>query len=563
MSNLAAPSAPAAAPATDEICDVLVVGSGSAGLVAALCTAAAGLSTLVVERAQEVGGTTAISAAGTWIPANHHAAAAGLTDSPEAAFAYIRNVAPESWRDSEEALWQRFVREAPQMLAFLERTTPLRFALTNQPDAYPDVSGGVIRGRMLSPRVLRKRLAGPLARRLRRPTLPHVFTYQEALSLDPHHHPLRAGLLALPRLVWRWLIGARGMGTALVVGLLKGCLDHGCRFELGARAVAPILIDGSVHGLFVEQHGRIRGIYARRGVVLASGGFEWDAERLDRHFPGPRDFVASPPGNDGDAHRIASAAGARLAHMDQANITAGMPFRAGAHPFGISHSFHQEANAIAVDRNGRRFVNEYRFNIGEVLDTRDPATGLPLHLPAWIISDADFLRRSPIVRRIAARNPGWMVKAPTLAELAALIDVPDAALLATVERFNGFCASQVDADFHRERVGARAISIGGRRTQRLQAITRPPFIAMPFNRTVVSTKGGPRTDAAGRVLRPDGSVIDGLYCAGVAMANPIGTWAVGAGTTIGPNMTWGYVCGQSLLAAPDRADPGRREGRAG
>lgn len=532
----------------DEAYDVLVAGSGSAGLVAALRASAAGLSTVIVERAGLVGGTTAISGAAVWVPANHHAAAAGLSDDRNRAMTYIRAVAPDGWRETEDALWRSFVDEAPNMLAFLEGETPLRFSLTSDPDPHLEKTGAMRMGRMLSPGVLRRKLAGPYAKALQRPSLPHVFTFQEMLELDPFHHPIGAAFKRWPQLFWRWLTGARGMGTALVTGLIKGCLDHGCRVVLDTRAIAPIVEDGRMRGLVVEAAGRRRSILARKGVVLATGGFEWDAEWRERHFPGHCDFLGSPSRNDGDAHRIAVAAGAQLAHMDQANITAGLPLHASRRPFGISAFFHQRPNAIVVDRRGRRFVNEYRFNLGEVLDERDPLTGRPVHLPAWLVSDQAFLRNSPVVRHFAGRNPDWIRTGQTISELAAAADLPPDELARTIERFNASCASGRDEQFHRENAvsgAAKTVRVKGR----LSPIQKAPFIAIPFNRTIVSTKGGPRTDAGGRVLRPDGSVIEGLYCAGVAMANPFGTWAVGAGTTLGPNMTWGYICANSIILA--------------
>jgi 3-oxosteroid 1-dehydrogenase len=536
----------------DETCDVVVAGSGSAGLVAALRTSEAGLSTVVLERTDLLGGTTALSAAGIWIPANHHAAAAGIGDDRERALAYIRALAPAGWRETEDALWRSFVEEAPNMLSFLERNTPLRFSLTDQPDPFPDACGGRQKGRMVSPGALRRRLAGPFASVLRPPTLTHLFTYQEALSLDPGRHPVRSVLRKLPAIMVRYLTGARGMGTALVTGLVRGCLDQGCSIRINARAIRPVIENNRVTGLVVEQNGRRRTIRARRGVILATGGFEWDSERLTKHFPGPTDFVGSPPGNDGDAHRIAGEAGAQFAHMDQANITGGIPLSPDRLPFGISHYFHQEANAIIVNRHGRRFVNEYRFNLGEVIDERDLATGQAMHLPAWLVSDAEFLKNSPIVRYFAARNPGWLIKRDDPAALADAISVSAVELKETLERFNDFCRRGVDEDFHRHELGSRKMSIGGSGQNRLKPIRKPPYLAIPFNRTILSTKGGPRTDAGGRVLRPDGSVIHGLYCAGVAMANPIGTWAVGAGTTLGPNMTWGYICAKSIVDAPEQ-----------
>lgn len=530
---------------TNETCDVLVAGSGSAGLVAALHASAAGLSTIILERSGLVGGTTAMSGAAVWVPANHRAAAAGLSDDSERALSYIRAVAPDGWEETEDALWRSFVNEAPNMLAFVEKNTPLRFSLLDEADPHLDKTGAMSVGRMLSPGVLRRKLVGRYAPILRPPSLPHVFTFQELLELDPLHHPISAAFKKSPQLFWRLLTGARGMGTALITGLLKGCLDHGCRMALNTRAVAPILEAGRVGGLVVEADGRKRSILARKGVVLATGGFEWDNEWREKYFPGQCDFIGSPERNDGDAHRIAVTAGAELAHMDQANITGGIPLNDSRRPFGISYFF-QEPNAIIVDRNGQRFVNEYRFNLGEVIDERDPATGWPIHLPAWLISDQTLLKNSPILRYFAARNPGWLKKGQTVATLADATELPVDALTRTIERFNAFCASGVDEQFHRENPRLGMVKTGPDKS-RLSPIVKAPFLAIPFNRTIVSTKGGPRTDACGRVLRPDGSVVEGLYCAGVAMANPIGTWAVGAGTTLGPNMTWGYICAKSII----------------
>jgi 3-oxosteroid 1-dehydrogenase len=529
-----------------EECDVVVVGSGAAALTAALTVSIAGLDTVVIEKTGQLGGTSAISAAGIWVPANHHARAAGIDDSPEEALQYIRTRAPPGWQNTEGALWRRFVGEAPKMLLAVEQHTPLRFKLTPQPDPYPDVPGARQRGRMLSPRPLRRSVAGAFAGRLRPPMLPHIFTYQELLKEDPYHRPVIASLKLIHRVVWRWLTGSRGMGTALIAGLLKGCIDHRCRIETDKRATELILdSNGDVRGVVAQQNGTDRRIAARRGVVLATGGFEWNSELVAKYFPGPVDFVTSPRSNEGDGHRMAEAAGAELVHMDQANVSPAIPITYDGALQGLSIAFQHEPNAIVVDAAGRRFVDEFRFNIGEVMDERDPTTGRPIHLPAWVISDSRFLRRSPIVRRYAGRDERWLIRSNSLRDLAARTNLPAEQLVETVARFNSFCATGIDADFHRgESEPGRRRAVAG---PKLVPIAHPPFIAMPFNRSFVSTKGGPRTNEYGQVLRPGGKVIKGLYCAGVAMANPIGTWAVGAGTTLGPNMTWGYICGQAIV----------------
>ena len=534
-------------PQANTIADVLIVGSGSAALSAALRAAVGGLSVIVFEKTDWIGGTSAMSGAGTWIPANHHMRAAGLADSPAEALAYMRAASPPGWQAEEDELWHAFVETAPRMLEFVEQNTPLRFALAGEPDIRPDLLGGKVFGRMLSPRPLSRGIVGSYAKRIRRSTLPHLFAYQEVYDFDAWHRPISAILRFAPQLLWRWLTDTRGQGSALVTGLLKGCLDQGCRIETGARVVELTIDprDGAVTGVVVEQTAQRTSYSARRGVLLASGGFEWSKETRERQFPGPLGWLGSPSGNEGDGQRMALAAGAKLARLDQANIYPTIPTRYEGRPYGLPVVFQAEPHAIVVNRHGERFASEYDFNIGEKIDARDPGTGAPLHLPCSVIADRRFLGHSRAFRWYARKDPTWLIHASTLPELAERIGVPGTALVETVARFNGFCVGGRDLDFHRGESPWERFKAGG--GPALGPIEEPPFYAMPLNRSILGTKGGARTDAKGQVLRPDGTVIAGLYAAGLAMANPIGTRAVGPGTTIGPNLTWGFICAESML----------------
>lgn len=527
--------------------DVLVLGSGSAGLVAALTAAAQGLRVTVLEKTDRLGGTTAMSGAGTWIPANHLAAEAGIEDSVEEALTYIRAAAPEGWAETEAPLWEAFVRAAPEMLRFVEAKTPLRFALTPEPDPLRTLPGAKMKGRMMSPLALSRWRAGRFAFRIRRSTIPEIFTYHEAVTTDIYHKPYRTALSIWPRLLWRWLINARGKGTALVTGLLRGCLDAGVRFELSARAV-ELTQDGTgaVTGAIVDRGNGRETWAASTGVVIATGGFEWDAELLARHFPGPVDYRGSPTAHEGDGQRMAAAAGAELARMDQATIAPSIPVRYQGRILAQPVPFHTETNAMLVNRHGERFMNELTFNIGEALDRRDPATGQPIHLPAWVITDARMLDQVPPVRWAAKADPSWMRQAPDIATLAGLIGVPPAVLEASVARYNAFAAAGRDEDFGRPARPDPAAAGDKRRRAGMDPISRAPFLAMPLSRSILGTKGGARTNEHAEVLRPDGSVIPGLFAAGIAMANPIGSRNVGTGTTIGPNMAWGYIVGKRL-----------------
>lgn len=532
-------------------CDVLVVGSGSAALSAALAASVAGLSVLIMEKAATLGGTSAMSGGAVWVPANHHALAQGVEDSPQEALAYLRASAPAGWRETEDRLWNQFACSAPEMLAFLETHTPLRFELTPEADPLMEYEGAKPFGRMVTPVPLRASVLGgqwPV-----RPSpLPQIYTYQEVIREDIYHHPLRVAVRYAPRLLWRWLTRTRTKGAALITGLLAGCLAKGCRVETSVRVLELITDDNrAVIGAWASRHGRLIRISAARGVVLASGGFEWDPRRRAAHFPGPFDAISSPRTNEGDAHRMAEALGAQLAHMDQATISGSLPTRYERQPYGLSVFFQYEPNIILVDRHGRRFTNEFVFNLGEALDARCEHSGLPLHLPVWLIADARLLWRAPLLLAYALRAKGWLRRADTLAALAGKLGLEPAVLEHTVARFNQMCERGVDEDFHRHLAAGHGK--GDRRFHGgLMKIQRAPFIAVPFNRSFLATKGGPRTDEFGRVLHQDGAIIDGLYCAGVAMANPIGSRGVGAGTTLGPNLTWGYICGRTLAQSDDR-----------
>lgn len=540
-------------PPDHHAADIVVIGSGSAALTAALTAAVGGAQVIVLEKADAIGGTSAMSGAGVWIPANHHMLEAGMADSAEDALTYIRAAAPPGWQASEDALWQAFVGHAPETLKFLETHTPLRFELVHHPDLYSELPGGRFNGRMVSPRMISRNILGRWRNRIRRTTLPPTFTYDELRLGTVMSAPVATLLRMAPRLIWRWLTRRVGMGNALMTGLLKGCLDRGCTVMTGARA-RRLIEDGPggrVIGVEVETAAGIERIAARRGVVLATGGFEWNAEMRARHFPGEIGLIGSPATNTGDGHAMAASLGAAMDHMDQANIypstVTTYEGRYQAMPLNELHQPH----CILVNRHGRRFTSEGNPNMGVALDARDPATGEPIHIPAWRIFDARAARASRVQMWLARSDPGWFRQADSLEDLARRIGLDPSALTATVERFNGFVRAGRDTDFQRGESAWERFHTGDPNNPAvngaLGTIAEPPFWAAPFHRALLVTKGGARTNERCQVLRPDGSRIAGLYCAGVAMANPIGSKAVGAGTTLGPCLTFGRIAGLNAL----------------
>jgi 3-oxosteroid 1-dehydrogenase len=538
----------------DRETDVVVVGSGAAALSCALTAAVGGARVTLLEKATVLGGTTAMSGAGTWIPANHHMLAAGMDDSPGEALTYLRATAPVGWQAEEDALWQAFATHAPATLALVEAHTPLEFELVHHPDQYSEAPGGKFRGRMVSPRLISRNILGRWRNRIRASTLPQIFTYREMVIGTVLSRPVRTLTRMAPSLLHRFLTRRVGMGNALVTGLLKGCLDQGCEILAGTAAQELIREDGErgrILGVAARQGERDMKIRARKGVVLATGGFEWDDERRRKHFPGETGLIGSPRTNTGDGHRMAESLGAQLARMDQANIfsVTNTIYEGRRHAKPLNEAY--KPHGILVNRLGKRFVNEGDPNVGVVLDTRDPSTGAPIYLPCWRIFDAQYASKNKVAMWLGRRDPDWFRKADSIEELATLVDLDPAVLADTVARFNGFVHAGRDDDFHRGETAWEMFHTKdpGRpnRNGALGTIEKPPFYAAPYHRAILTTKGGPRTNERGQVLRPDGSVIGGLYCAGVAMANPIGSKAVGAGTTIGPCLTWGHICGLNLL----------------
>lgn len=532
--------------------DVVVVGSGAAALSAALKAAGEGLSVAVLEKSEWLGGTSAMSGAGTWIPANHLMKQAGFHDSPAEALEYLRATAPEGWAQTEDHLWRAFANAAPELLKFLEQRTPLKFELMPEPDPFTELPGGKKYGRMLSPSPLSKRLIGSYGARVRPSTLPHRFSYGDNFKHDIFHHPIRSCLAMAPTLLKRFLRNEWGQGTSLVIGLLKGCLDSGCSIFTDAEAKRLVQVpSGAISGVEVLYNGSRHLVSARFGVVIATGGFEWDSNRLAKHFPGANGLLGSPRSNTGDGHRMAEEVGASLERMDQANIYPVLPTRYQGKLHGLPITFQATPNCIVVNSQAKRFCSEYDFNLGESLDTRDVTNGIPRNCPSWIIGDQRFVNSSPAIRFYAAKLKGWLIKAGSLEELSRKIGLPTQELIKTVNLWNGYCASNHDADFKRgESVWERYKSHwtdGDVKNPALGTICKGPFYAVRFDRSMLGTKGGPRTNEFGEVLRRDGSVIEGLYCAGVAMANCIGTRAVGPGTTIGPCMTWGYICADNIV----------------
>ena len=527
--------------------DVVVVGSGVSGLSAALRAVSLGGKVLVLEKSEWVGGTSALSGGCMWVPQNHLMHKLGMSDSREDVLTYIRAASPQDWESIEDPLWQAFVDNAPQMLRFLEDECGMKFVANRNVDPYAELPGGKKGGRNVSARPFKLSRLGSWANRIRPPTIPQFLTYEEvvdgAVAANLRRAAFRYGLQG----AWRKLTGRRTMGGGLVAGLLNACLNKGVEILLNAQAEQLLKTDGRITGVKLKTRSGDCTLNVKRGVILASGGFEWNAEMMAKYNPGAVKWNGSPRTNTGDGHRMAEEVGAQLARMDQGLIMPCLPLTyEGFSEHGRPAYDVVMPHSILVNRHGKRFVNEKQMNIGLCFDEKDPATGEPVNLPAWRIYDARLLEKYGHM----APPASVAVSAPSLEELARKVGINPQGLLETVARFNPAAAKGEDPEFGRGSFAwdyMQGADPWNKPNRTLGTLEKPPFYAAPFHRSYLGTKGGPRTNELGQVLQSDGSRIVGLYAAGNFMANPFGTRAVGAGSTIGPCMTWGYIGGTHVM----------------
>lgn len=530
-----------------ELYDVVVLGTGAAGLMAAISASDQGARVGIFEKSDRIGGSTALSSGIIWLPANKYAAAAGHDDTAESALEYLRAVTLGTARDP---LLEAFVKTVPELIEYLESRTPLRLRLVPRfPDYLPEHPGGrPAGGRSLESELYdtselgewRDGLEG-MARHTRFAETAHGGDE----TLDPALHGERVDT------------HVEGLGRSLVAALLKGCLDRGIEPQVGAAAVDIVADDTGVRAVLVDRGGEAVRVTAG-AVVLATGGFESDPVLRRAFLRGPIDRVPGVASNTGDGLRMAMALGAAVDCMPFASWApiAEVPDPSGGEPT-LRLVLRERAlpGSILVNEDGKRFADESAsYNaLGGALHNFDPARfGFPNREP-WLVFDQRYLTRFGFFDEPAgAVEVPWAECGTTLHELAMKIGVPSEAFTATVERWNEGVERGVDADF------ARGASLwdgwDGDRSKfpspqaTLGSLDTPPFYAIRIQPSLLGTKGGPTTDADARVLRYDGSVVPGLFAAGNVMAAPTGMGYGGAGGTLGPALVFGYRAGRAAAS---------------
>ncbi len=527
--------------------DVVVLGTGAAGLVAALAAGEAGASVGLFEKADRVGGTTAISGGGCWVPGSAQMAASGIADSRDDALRYLASL---SFGHIRPGFAEAFVDDGPRVFQWLESAAGLRMKIVSgYPDYHPERPGGRPGGgRTLEPELFSyRRLSSWAELVVSSHRNPHLMLSDTTLGGG-------TGFLAAEVQAQRQAEDLRGCGAALVGPLLKGCLDRGVEPVTASRAQDLVSDDGRVAGVVVDRPGGTVIVRARRGVVLATGGFEWDPELVRSFLRGPMTSPASIPTNVGDGLLIAMRAGAALDNMPQAwwvpviEIPGDVSF--GRQRATLLNRERTLPRSILVNKRGRRFTDEAaNYNaLGGALHQLDATRFDYANLPCWLVFDAEYLARYGFRNvRPADPAPEWMIQADSLDGLAAAIGAPAEALTETVTRWNSNVESGDDPDYHRGRSAydrwSGDAAARGRVESTLGPINKPPYYAIEVRSGTLGTSGGPRTDLDGRVLDTRGEVIPGLFAAGNVAAAPTGMVYGGAGGTLGPIITFAYRAG--------------------
>ena len=526
--------------------DVVVLGSGIGGLSAALCARALGLSSILVEKNARLGGTTCDSYGLIWVGDNHLMRAAGETDARAGIVDYMTFL---GGGEIEQARMEAFVDHGPRALPVYEKQGIAFAPVPGVVDHYFGVAPGARGpGRTVEAQLISGRELGKWRDRVRAPKdAPYNVTAGEQIAWGGIN---RYSSWDQTLLAQRRADDMRGKGVGLVTHLVKALLAREVPILVESPADRLLLDDGRVVGARLADG---RDLHARRGVVIATGGYEWNADLMRDFDPLPGLQPLSPPGQTGDGLIMGAEIGAAIRRIqNNLNLMLGFsltPDEPGASPIqcmaGISEMC--SPHTIVVNRAGRRFADESYFQaVVPMLRIFDPMRHAPVNLPCWLIFDSRYAANYALAHLpVGSKIPDSVARAGSLPELAGKLGVDADGLVATVGRFNDYARAGVDEEFHRGELRWRLATATGaaRKNPGLGPVEKPPFYGIELHPSLGTSSAGLLTDEHARVLHQRRRPIPGLYATGVASART----ELGAGYQAGLNMASGLTFG--LLAA--------------
>jgi 3-oxosteroid 1-dehydrogenase len=535
--------------AWDDEADFVIIGSGGGSMAAGLFIASLGRRPLILEKTDKIGGSTAMSGGVLWIPNHPLQKASGVLDSLDAGRRYLNAaVGDDAGPGASPARKEAFLRAGPPMIEFLQDQGMKFVRAEGWSDYYDELDGGCPRSRSLAAPMLDARDMGPLFDKLRMGPMAMPLPVEQTRNITLATRTL-PGMIEGAKMLLRMRRAAKtGKPMLSYGGSLQGrmlMLAHAKGVPIRTETGAVELIEeaGRVTGVVAETGGRRQRIRARDGVLINAGGFSHNKALRRAHGPQPAstEWTNANPGDTGEMIEIARAHGAAIDLMDQAWwVPATLPpdGQVFMHVTDLS-----KPHCIVVDGRGKRIMNESQSYM---------ANGQALYaagVPAWVVMDSRHRKRyawgtqAPGVTPASWEASGFMLTAPTITDLAGKMGLDPAALSSEVARFNGFARTGKDLDFHR---GERAYDAWyGDPTVKpnpnLGEIAKPPFLAFKMYPGDVGTAGGLVTDEHGRVVREDGSAIEGLYATGNSTASVMGRCYPGAGASIGASFVFAWL----------------------
>lgn len=547
----------------DETVDFIVVGSGGGSMCAALVLREAGKSVVILEKTDLVGGSTARAGGVMWVPANRFLLGDGVEDSVDKAMTYLDATVAQHGDAPGTSPERRltYVRESARMIDFLcGQGIRLRRG-PYWPDYYDDRPGGMEGGRTVVAELFDANELGEWKGRLRPNNISVPAPFGDLFKLTLYKRSwkgrlamMRTGLrIGMARLTGKhWVVG----GAALQGRMLQAALARGVDIRLDAPVTEVIMEEGVATGVVVAGKDGSRRIGARLGILLNAGGFAHNQAMRDEYIPHTRaEWTHAAPGDMGDMHNEMMRIGAAMGQMseiigNQMTIPPGMGPQAAQQQIAKPHAF-------LVDQSGVRYMNEggsYMEFCQTMLRRHEKVPAIP----SWMIFDSRFMADYMLAHTMPGsakpalwQEEGYLRQGGTIEELAIACGIDPATLRETTARFNDFAKRGVDEEFGR---GSRAYDrfLGDFThgpNKALGTVAKAPFYAVPIVPGDVGTFGGVVTDCDARVVREDGGIIPGLYATGTTSAAVMGRAYVGAGCSIGPAFTFGYVAARHALAA--------------